>query len=373
MESKKVKVVIPCYHEQLTKNELISLMQCKRILYNYPLCIVKPNGLCIQTMEVQGMEIEEFDKEWFQSVQSYNDLMLTQQFYQRFCDYEYILIYQLDAFVFRDELSTFCAMGYDYVGAPWLYGQFIYVNGNGGYYYVGNGGLSLRKVKSHLKILRKTEIYDIVNEDMFFSSRESNEFRIAPLEVALSFAFEATVRKCYERNNSKLPFGCHAWQKYDFTFYRQIFQEFGYDTDDIEDEMYDRNKYNNFCDLSLVSEEVIRRTLQEILPDALNGVWIWGAGQIGKECGWLLEKNHISVKGFIDKSSGLHGKKLFGQKIEAVEKYFEKKEKNALIIAMANVPDEVEEHLYRHRRQMGRDYISWGELRGRFSMKRGVK
>jgi hypothetical protein len=42
---------------------------------------------------------------------------------------------------------------------------------------------------------------------------------IAPLEVALRFAFEANPRICYEMNNYEIPFGCHAWEKYDKEFW----------------------------------------------------------------------------------------------------------------------------------------------------------
>lgn len=44
--------------------------------------------------------------------------MLSAEFYDRFAAYEYVLIYQLDAFVFADRLAEFCQMGYDYIGAP---------------------------------------------------------------------------------------------------------------------------------------------------------------------------------------------------------------------------------------------------------------
>ncbi len=43
--------------------------------------------------------------------------MMDNTFYKQFLNYEYILIYQLDAFVFKDELN-YCSQGIDYVGAP---------------------------------------------------------------------------------------------------------------------------------------------------------------------------------------------------------------------------------------------------------------
>jgi hypothetical protein len=44
--------------------------------------------------------------------------MLSIDFYKRFRDYKFILIYQLDAYVFRDELEYWCEQDYDFIGAP---------------------------------------------------------------------------------------------------------------------------------------------------------------------------------------------------------------------------------------------------------------
>jgi hypothetical protein len=45
------------------------------------------------------------------------------------------------------------------------------------------------------------------------------DFRIAPVEVGLKFAFEVAPRLCFELNNRHLPFGCHAWPRYDREFW----------------------------------------------------------------------------------------------------------------------------------------------------------
>jgi hypothetical protein len=39
--------------------------------------------------------------------------MKSKQFYERFVAYDYMLIYQLDAYVFKDELDDWSAKGYD--------------------------------------------------------------------------------------------------------------------------------------------------------------------------------------------------------------------------------------------------------------------
>ena len=45
--------------------------------------------------------------------------MLSPEFYRRFSDTDYILVCQLDAYIFRDELLSWCKKEYDYIGAPW--------------------------------------------------------------------------------------------------------------------------------------------------------------------------------------------------------------------------------------------------------------
>ena len=161
-----------------------------------------------------------------------------------------ILIYQPDAFVFSDELLDFCNLKYDYIGAPWINGLMLqpymfrgsmYLNkvlpflNKPNRYYVGNGGLSLRNVQSSIKLLNtvKTIAHNwYANEDVFWSvygTKLDSIFKIAPFKVALQFAFELEPEQCFSLNNNKLPFGCHAWAKYNIDFMRTIFHEYGYE------------------------------------------------------------------------------------------------------------------------------------------------
>ena len=45
------------------------------------------------------------------------------------------------------------------------------------------------------------------------------EFKIATIDLALKFSFERFPRYCFERNHYHLPFGCHAWHKWDRSFW----------------------------------------------------------------------------------------------------------------------------------------------------------
>ena len=60
-----------------------------------------------------------FNDTYFESIYGYNQLMLNVEFYEAFSK-KYILIYQTDAFIFKDDLNYWCEKDYDYIGAPWI-------------------------------------------------------------------------------------------------------------------------------------------------------------------------------------------------------------------------------------------------------------
>src|SRR5690606_29769773 len=117
----EVSVVIPIYKSELTDSELKSFKQCLDVLGNHPLMLVAPTGLDTSTYETlagRNLQCTYFNKRYFTSVRGYSELLLSKKFYCHFEAYEYILIYQLDAWVFQDDLSHWCKLDYDYIGAP---------------------------------------------------------------------------------------------------------------------------------------------------------------------------------------------------------------------------------------------------------------
>lgn len=100
------------------------------------------------------LKVERFDDKNFTDVNAYNKLMLKREFYNRFKIYRHILIYQLDAWVFKDELLKWCSYNYAYIGAPW-FSDDKPLTGLPHFMGIGNGGFSLRDVKKHLRILSK--------------------------------------------------------------------------------------------------------------------------------------------------------------------------------------------------------------------------
>lgn len=234
-------VAIPIYKKILSDSETISLVQCLKVLGKHKIYIFCPNNLDITEYEKifnannVSFLIERFDDRFFLGIKGYNELMLTVDFYQRFSAFEYMLIYQLDAYVFDDQLEFWCDQKYDYIGAPWFEGYASCKPDSKLMPNAGNGGFSLRKIKSFIDILNnpssdiliKKHVEECINEDGFFSVYASNideSFKVAPPQVALKFSFECMPEKLYEMNNKKLPFGCHAWEKYDPYFWDQFME-----------------------------------------------------------------------------------------------------------------------------------------------------
>lgn len=236
-----VKIVVPIYKDTFTPLEKRSLRQVYEVLCAYPIVVIHPESLDLSFLreEFPRLSFTAFEDAYFKGVHGYNELMLSTVFYERFLDCSYILIYQLDAFVFRDELREWCEKGYDYIGAPWMrlpiydkpvilqYMELMYwlrrvrhkPSKQDLHYKIGNGGFSLRKVESHLKFLReepeRAAVYrkhdhHLYNEDVFWAN-EPEDFVYPTVTEALHFSFDKYPAYCYKLTKGQLPFGCHAW------------------------------------------------------------------------------------------------------------------------------------------------------------------
>ncbi len=229
---KQVIIIIPIYKPVADKYEEISFRQCIKILSKHPISIVTFKELNTDWYENLLKEaavdffIEYFDADYFKSTSGYSQLMTSKEFYHRFSTYKYMLLYQLDAYVFNDELDYWCKQGYDYIGAPWFNGWNAPTKEITG---VGNGGFSLRKIetfrKAHYMFIKpRTKIKEYLhalgllvfgkNEDIVIHRfGKAGRLKIPSEQEALGFAFDTHPALSFRMNGEKLPFGCHAWGK----------------------------------------------------------------------------------------------------------------------------------------------------------------
>jgi len=207
---------------------------------------------------------KNFPREWFDGIKGYNRLCMGRELYEAFADYEYMLIAQLDTWIFRDEMDDWCSRGFDYVGAPWEFPECYH----GQNVQVGNGGLSLRRISAFVRPFKYSwlPVYNVrclwneikwntpqsimlfilklsgyhnsfrywlnysfqhgVNEDQFWCIgliwSDFLALKMPSVEEASQFAFEKNPSNWYGKNGERLPMGCHAFHRYEFEeFWKQ--------------------------------------------------------------------------------------------------------------------------------------------------------
>lgn len=248
----KPAIVVIYYKEMDSEYDRISRRHLDKYLSNYDMFGVQPEGL---SWTCPGLKIIRMADHHFESRYTYNKLLLNAQFYEQFSDYSHILIYQFDSLIFSDQLQYWCEQDYDYIGAGWYrpiieaYTKNLWPFAERG---AGNGGLSLRKVDTFISHLSKKhsifnaalksgmngklglardlvryrshldvhnyQYHDMLNEDVYFglyANAFDSMFEVAPLEISNLFSFEYAPDFLLQATNGMLPFGCHAWYRFD--------------------------------------------------------------------------------------------------------------------------------------------------------------
>jgi hypothetical protein len=261
-----VVVLLFTHKPGLQPHEESSLRQCYNVLGSHAIRLVCPSNLDVSSYRrtIPALQVDPIPAKWFSSIRQYNLLKSLPWLYHRYRQYNFMLTYELDAWVFRDEVAEWCERGWDYIGAPWFEG-FYDCDETSPVLGVGNSGFSLRNIQAATRVfqqLRRDRIWRIVNsvmtcrrsamrdvasmrsascfyrpleqalpaplpsrtynEDLFwgvFVPRVVPEFRVAPYEVARYFSFEANARRLYAETG-RLPFGCHKWNMLNHAFWR---------------------------------------------------------------------------------------------------------------------------------------------------------
>ena len=230
------------YRAVMSAAEELSFQQCLQVLGHHPIVVIKPRWLSLSHLLQQhaSLSFQDFDDRYFESIAGYNQLLTSVPFYRAFSQYEFMLIHQLDAYIFRDELLKWCGSGFDYIGAPHLSMEHWRIRNKPlrnnlveEQRVLLNGGLSLRRIRSCIKLLQWYDAFHPRwkgNEDMLFSLHATRiryfkyMFRLPTWRQALAFAFEQHPAVCFAINQQNLPFGCHAWEKYNPSFWKQHIQ-----------------------------------------------------------------------------------------------------------------------------------------------------
>ena len=247
-------IVVPIYKLPLLESEQRVLKRNLRTLSDWPVIFVLPKRLLSawqQSKDIESLgQTFYFPDRFFASIDGYNKLLLDIKFYLRFHAFKNILICQLDAVVVRDELRQWCDEEYSYIGAPWFVG---YETPTLPYQFlgVGNGGFSLRRVAHFIRLLAIPRVIrtlggpatligstkwifflrkirgPIVQEDVFWSLMKDSYpwFTTPEPQTALKFSFEVAPRHLFELNGRRMPFGGHAWEKYDLDFWLEQLPE----------------------------------------------------------------------------------------------------------------------------------------------------
>lgn len=270
-------VVIPIYKDHPSPVEKASIQRTCRVLSKHDIAFVTHEGCLLDDYKrIVGSEsgtwrCEFFDKQFFEGVAQYSTLCLSEEFYLRFEQYDYMLICQPDAWVFRDELDYWCEQGYDYIGAP-VYFPIERQKFTRIFYGVGNGGFSLRRISYCMNAIRKDRhrIFlkpNILAKIYWYGFLYNTDYKrslvkrlsLLPLFIAKVFGFRNTMEhymkegceedailsfwgsnawgiKCrvpdectaarfsmevhpqylYEKTGCQLPFGCHAFEKWEY-------------------------------------------------------------------------------------------------------------------------------------------------------------
>lgn len=267
-------VLVPAYSAAPSAWELHALRNNLAVLRRWPVALLAPEDFDasayydVAARQGAKLGLVGFPAQCFRSVPDYNRLCLSLELYERVRAYDYVLIMQLDAWLFCDEVGEWLAKGYDYVGAPVYAGvdgcERPHLAG------VGNGGLSLRRVAWCRTVVeslcgsgiwltprgaveyqtnrwfwdgggaRRAWHYAVRAAKMMFGWRNTRRYwqqhslwdedqvlsflaarayglqpRLPSATEAATFAFDKEAR-CLFALTGRLPMGCHAFRRYEW-------------------------------------------------------------------------------------------------------------------------------------------------------------
>lgn len=276
VDAKKVAVVIPHPNTDWTASQVFSIRTCLSVLGDYPVYYLTKKSVSLEPLAPYGggIRILQVDDDRMSSIENYSKFLMSLEFYLLFAQYEFILVHQMDVVVFEDRLIEWCEKGYDYVGPPMFQGE----EPRPVLWQSGNGGFSLRKTAAFLNLLTSRKVFPrfepyrelraelglmflvvlrlmlslsgtwlapycpgifrrifiaaskSVHEDVFFACFAvffAEAWRMPSAAESAGFGFDRCPKTAYEINGNRIPFGCHAWERYDKAFIEELLEKKG--------------------------------------------------------------------------------------------------------------------------------------------------
>ncbi|MBD1153723.1 hypothetical protein IDG52_00785 [Pelagibacterales bacterium SAG-MED23] len=237
----KISIVCPLHNKKLSTNEIKNLTITSKTNPKINKYFVLPNNYKFKKhlkLKLPKFNQKFINKKHFQSIKNYNNLMLSTKIYKMFSKYDYMIINQSDAVIIKD-LSPIenIIEKYDYIGAPWR--NPFYLN----YFelknikiikhffnlfkihplFVGNGGLSIRKIKNFSKLFSelKLNLDKNIPEDIVISYLgQKGKLLIPKMNIAKKIFSETILDK-----NLKV-YGYHALEYWSQQTQNKIYKKF---------------------------------------------------------------------------------------------------------------------------------------------------
>ena len=156
----RLAVLVPTHLEQLDEGLAATLLNNATQLKGYKFEVILPRTCSPSWYEdffsEHGIDgtVRLVQTEYFGSPAAVNKMGTDPAFYRMYQEFDYILVCHLDAWIFHDRLANWMDMGYDFIGAP------LFLPENDKVHFLqrmapfgGNGGLSLRRVASCIRVL----------------------------------------------------------------------------------------------------------------------------------------------------------------------------------------------------------------------------
>ncbi len=254
----KLCVIIPAHKSRLTVDEVISLQACYRRLKHYDCYLLHgADGFSPQDyLDIHPqLMLKRVPAHWLSSLEQYNRMKVNPAFYDLFRHYQFMLTYELDAYIFGSDIAAHHGFDYDYIGAP-IFEGYLQATKDAPFRCALNSGFSMRNISACRTMLDKLQLYkdwwkknkfllvnfpflrrnvnpnwrsvmdhdhlraylkgNFFHEDIIWSEVMPAlfpSFRVAPPDIAASFSFEVNPERLYQLKG-QLPLGCHAWTRF---------------------------------------------------------------------------------------------------------------------------------------------------------------